>query len=370
MTAYDPKRTFQLEVLLDVPRKQPPELDASAHHLRRGQWGWLHCPLFVTLFQSWSDFLRGRDLENGWRIAFLAMLAIGGTVVFPVGKWAKAAEPSNRSGALADLADTLGTLEEQSYAAWKSRDKTFWTTFLSPQFIGWGRSGRLDKSAAARALSGEGCQIAGYRLTNKQVSRLTPNAAVLTHKTEVDGSCDGKQLAPASYTATVYVQEAGRWQAAFRAQSAIVDPMKATKPATSELWSGGLTRRDVATQTLLGREQAVWSAWKDRDARRIDALLSDPIQFIDIFGNHIGTRAEALKAWSGEGCDVKGFEISGAKATMFTPDVGVLTVRATADAKCFGQDVWPVWGSSVYVKRGKTWLWSFGINVLAGAGSG
>ena len=102
----------------------------------------------------------------------------------------------------------------------------------------------------------------------------------------------------------------------------------------------------------------------------IDALLGDPIQFIDIFGNHIATRPEALKAWSGEGCEVKSFDIGGAKATMFAPDFGVLTVRAITDGKCFGQDVWPIWGTSLYVKRGNTWLWSFGINVLAGAGSG
>jgi hypothetical protein len=53
---------------------------------------------------------------------------------------------------------------------------------------------------------------------------------------------------------------------------------------------------------------------------------------------------------------------------MFSPDFGILTLRATADAKCYGQSVWPVWGSSFYVKRRDNWLWSFGINILAGAG--
>jgi len=61
------------------------------------------------------------------------------------------------------------------------------------------------------------------------------------------------------------------------------------------------------------------------------------MQFIDIFGDHIATRAQALKAWSGEGCDVKSFEFSAAKATMFAPNFGVLTYRASYDAKCFGQ---------------------------------
>ena len=90
------------------------------------------------------------------------------------------------------------------------------------------------------------------------------------------------------------------------------------------------------------------------------------MQFIDIFGDHIATRAQALKAWSGEGCDVRSFEFSGAKATMFAPNFGVLTYRASYDAKCFGQDVWPIWGTSFYVKHGDAWMWSGGINVLAG----
>ena len=308
------------------------------------------------------------DIDS--RKIFSAMLAIGGTVALYACGCAQAAGRSNGSNAAQDLAGKLGTLEERSYAAWKSGDTKFWTRFLSEKFVGWGRSGRLDKSAAKRVLSGAGCQIDSYSLTEQQVSQLTPNAAVLTHKTEVNGTCDGEQLAPAFYTATVYVREAGQWKLAFRAQSAIVDPMKATKPAASDLWTGGPTLGDASTRTLLGREQAVWSAWKDHDAKRIDALLGDPIQFIDIFGDHIATRPEVLKAWSGEGCDVKSFDIGGAKATMFAPDFGVLTLRATTHGKCFGQDVWPIWGTSLYVKRGNTWLWSFGINVLAGSGSG
>ena len=308
-------------------------------------------------------------MDTVCRTTFSAKLAICGILaVFTCG-YAQAAGRSNESSAAQDLAAKLGTLEEGSYVAWKSGDTKFWVTFLSDKFVGWGRSGRLDKKAAMRVLSGSGCQIGSYRLTDNQVSQLTPTAAVLTHKTEVNGTCDGEQLSPASYTATVYVREAGQWKAAFRAQSGILDPMKATKPAAGDLWTGGPTRRDASTQTLLIREQAVWSAWKDRDAKRIDALLGASIQFIDIFGNHIATRPEVLKAWSGEGCDVKSFDIGGAKATMFSPDFGILTVRATTHGKCFGQDVWPIWGTSLYVRRGKTWLWSFGINVLAGAGS-
>ncbi len=279
---------------------------------------------------------------------------------------AKAAEPPEGT---ADLAQLLGALETQSYEAWKSKDTRFWSTFLSDKFVGWGAPGRLDKAAAAQAFSGADCQIVSAKISNLQLSRLQHDAAVLTHKTEVEGVCGGEQLASARYTATAYVHEGRRWKAIFRAESAIVDPLKATKPVNSEGWNGGPISGDARTQALIVRERALWSAWKDRDAKRLATLTAPELQFIDIFGDHIATRAETLKAWSGEGCDVKSFDLTSAKATMFTPTFGILTLRATVDGACFGQPVWPVWGSSFYVKRGNAWVWSFGINVLAGAGT-
>ena len=309
----------------------------------------------------------GEQMATVWHKTFLAGLAACGVAVLPAGGYPRVADEGGQSRTAGDLNNQLVVLEEQSYAAWKSGDLNSWAALLSDKFVGWGRTGRVNKSAAKLALKEAKCKIGSYRLADQQLSQLTPNAAVLTHRTEATGTCGGKQLGPASYTATVYVREAGEWKIAFRAQSAIVDPMKAAKPAASELWTGGRTRSDVLTQTLLAREQAVWNAWKDHDAKRIDALLGDSIQFIDIFGDHIGTREETLKTWSGEGCDVKSFDIDGAKATMFAPDFGILTVRATTHGTCFGQDVWPIWGTTLYVKRGNAWLWTFGINVLAGA---
>jgi hypothetical protein len=127
------------------------------------------------------------------------------------------------------------------------------------------------------------------------------------------------------------------WTSSIRAQSAIVDPMKAVRPAASALWTDGPTLGDADTQSLLGREQLMVSAWKDHDAGRMDRFFFGPeMQFIDIFGDHIATRAQALKAWSGEGCDVKSFEFSGAKATMFAPNF------RRADLPCLirGQVLW------------------------------
>ena len=141
--------------------------------------------------------------------------------------------------------------------------------------------------------------------------------------------------------------------------------MKAVKPARSEVWASGATRLGWATQDILARENTMVDAWKDHDAVRLDKFFGPEIQFTDIFGNHVGSRAKARKLWSGKGCAITSFKVSGATATMLAPEFGFLTYRAAYVGNCFGQDVWPVWGTAFYVKRGD-WIWSSGINVLAG----
>lgn len=185
----------------------------------------------------------------------------------------------------------------------------------------------------------------------------------------VDGSCSGKRIPKASWTATAYVLGGTQWKAVFRAASPIVDPTDLPRQTDDAISADRTGSHDANTEAMLSREQALWSAWKDRDGKRLDALLQHEVQFIDIFGTHLGTRLEALSAWSGRGCDVKNFELANARATMLTPDFGILTLHATVDGTCFGQPVIPVWTSSFYVRHGNTWVWSFGINIPAHTGS-
>lgn len=53
---------------------------------------------------------------------------------------------------------------------------------------------------------------------------------------------------------------------------------------------------------------------------------------------------------------------------MLAPDSGVLTYLGVFDGKCFSRELWPIWVTASYVKRGDAWLWSSGINVLADTG--
>ena len=264
----------------------------------------------------------------------------------------------------------LLSLETRAYEAWKSRDAKFWETFLSDKFVGWGSSGRLDKASATKEYIGADCEIESYAISDVQVSPLGADAALITHKVTVNGTCTEQRNPPGSWAATAYVREGNQWKAAFHAQAAIVDP--AAPPAKPVGQQAGneqkQTRpagRNALTDTLLPMEKAIWEAWKDHDAKRLDGLTATKMQFINIFGIHLATKAEALKNWSGQGCDVMTIDLTDAAATMSSPTVGLLTFHASADGTCFGQKVGPVWGSSIYVKDGDTWKWTFGINLPA-----
>ncbi len=125
----------------------------------------------------------------------------------------------------------LITLEKSAYEAWKTKDAKFWATFLSDKFVGWGSSGKLDKASATKEYTGADCEIKSYALSDEQLSSLAKDAALITYKATVDGTCGGQQLPTNSRAAAIYVRDDGKWKLAFHAQAAIVDP-KATPAKT------------------------------------------------------------------------------------------------------------------------------------------
>lgn len=87
--------------------------------------------------------------------------------------------------------------------------------------------------------------------------------------------------------------------------------------------------------------------------------------FINIFGTYLATKADALKKWPGGECDAKRVGVTDAVGAMLSPTIGILTFNATADGTCCGQKIGPIWGSSVDIRTGGAWKWTFGINVPA-----
>ena len=202
---------------------------------------------------------------------------------------------------------------------------------------------------------------------------LGNDAALITYKTTVDGTCGGQKVPANSWAAGVYVRDGDKWKGAFHAEAPVVDPKAAPAKAVDKKEApredeAKPADRDAGTDAMLAVEKAVWEAWKAHDAKKLEDLTARDISFINIFGTYFATKADALKDWTGAGCDAKSVSVTDAAGTMLSPTVGILTFKGAADGTCFGQKVGPIWGTSVYVKDGDAWKWTFGINLPAGRG--
>jgi hypothetical protein len=283
---------------------------------------------------------------------------------------ANAPDTAEKKASAAPAKDALVTLEKSAYEAWKSKDAKFWSTFLSEKFVGYGSSGKLDKASARQEYIGAGCEIKSYDLSAEQMRLLGKGAALITDKRTVDGTCGGQKVPANSWAASVYVREGDQWKGAFHAESAIVDPTAAAgKPTANQeapkAHEAKYTAGDAGTEAMLAVERTVWEDWRAHDVNKLEKLTARDISFINIFGTYFATKAEALKDWSGTGCDVQRISITDAAGTMLSPTVGILTFTGTADGTCYGQVPGAIWGTSVYVKEGNAWKWSFGINTPA-----
>jgi len=283
---------------------------------------------------------------------------------------ANADDTPERSASAGPTKVALITLEKSAYEAWKSKNAKFWVTFLSDKFVGWGSFGKLDKASATKEYTGAGCEIKSYALSDEQLSSLGKDAALITYKATVDGTCGEQRFPTNSRAAAIYVRDDGKWERAFHARAAIVDPKAILAKSVDRQQAlnednGQPTNRDVRTDAMLEPEGAVWEAWRAHDAKKLADLTARDISFINIFGVYLATKTDAMQDWSGTYCEVKSVSLTDAAGTMLSPTVSILTFKAGADGTCYGQKVGPVWGTSVYVKYGDVWKWTFGINLPA-----
>ncbi|MGD9628833.1 MAG: nuclear transport factor 2 family protein [Pyrinomonadaceae bacterium] len=277
---------------------------------------------------------------------------------------ANAANAPAKPAAAPPAKDALMAVETKAWQAWKAKDGKFFEGYLAENAIGMGNGGRSDKAANIKRISDPSCDVRDVSFSDEQLRLLGADAALLTYKANQDAKCGGKALPAAVRAATILVGTGDNWKAAFHAEAAVVDP-KAVAANVSPKGEQKPAATDTLTVALLPAEKALWEAWKDHDAKRIEELTTDDVSFINIFGTYFPTRAEALKDWTSPGCDVKSVSVTDAAAISLSPDAAVLTFKGGADGTCFGQAVGPIWGTSIYVKDGDKWKWTFGINLPA-----
>ena len=110
----------------------------------------------------------------------------------------------------------------------------------------------------------------------------------------------------------------------------------------------------TAANSIIGAEQQFWEALKNKDAKFLDANVSDDLVTISMFG--VLGKAAVIDLFSKMPCEVKSVTLTDFKVTFFTSETAFVTFKGATDGTCAGKAVPTVWASAVYVKRHDRWL--------------
>jgi hypothetical protein len=295
--------------------------------------------------------------------------------------------------AAAPTVDALMAFEKQANEAYVKGDSKFFEGMLSDKFVILTGSGqRMDKAATVKMIAGVKCDIKSMDLTEPAMSMIDADTYALSYKATWDGTCDGPDGKPMKVpspvrSASIWVRSGDKWQAVFHGENLIVDPTNPVAPAApakkeeakkddrtaansntaANTAAPARATPDANTDALVKVELALWEAWKEHDAKKLDDLMAKDVSFVNIFGTYLATRADAMKDWTGAGCEVKSVSVTDGFATALSPTVEMLTRKGTADGTCGGQNVGgtDIWGVSIYVKDGDAWKFAFGMNLSA-----
>jgi len=300
--------------------------------------------------------------------------------------------------AAAPTVDALMALDRQANEAHAKGDSKFFEGILSDKFVILAGDGqRMNKAATVKMIAGVKCDIKSMDLTEPAMSMIDADTYALSYKATWDGTCNGPDGKPVKVpgpvrSASIWVRSGDKWQAVFHGENLIVDPTKPAAPTApnnkekpkqdvktaassntpaNTAAAPARATRDVNTgantDALVKIELALWEAWKEHDAKKLDDLMAKDVSFVNIFGTYLATRADAMKDWTGNGCEIKSVSVSDGFATALSPTVEMLTRKGTADGTCGGQEVGgtDIWGVSIYVKDGDAWKFAFGMNLAA-----
>src|SRR5688500_3291245 len=210
--------------------------------------------------------------------------------------------------------ETLKALETRAFDAYTNKDGSYFEGFLTDKFFASSSGRRLDKSAMIKMITGHKCDIKSFLFSDEKLTNVGAATAIITMKVTPEGTCDGQTLAP-FISGSLYVRDGTEWKGAWHGEVTIVDP-KAPPPAKT-------ARKDVEnepirsmpdseTRELAAIERSVWEAWMNRDGPMLNNLTARELAFVNIFGGYFTNRADTLKNWTENPCEIKSVDIADA----------------------------------------------------------
>lgn len=276
--------------------------------------------------------------------------------------------------------DALLEMDRLGNEAWAKGDASYFENLLADNFVSFFGGKRGNKGDELRLIPENKCAIKTWTLDESQMLLIDPDTAVVTYKSNIDGTCGGNVLPSPLRTATVWVRSGDTWKSAYHNSTPIVDPATlvpqpakpVAKPAEKPIPAKTIDPNkpnekrpevvaDQFTELIVGFERQIWEAWKARDAAKLGALMANEVSFVDGSGNYFGSKDAVVSAWLGPKCEIASFDLGSPSVSLITPNVALMTFRGTAVGTCDGQKIPPFAETAIYKQEGSTWKLVFGF---------
>ncbi|HEY3103254.1 MAG TPA: nuclear transport factor 2 family protein [Pyrinomonadaceae bacterium] len=127
---------------------------------------------------------------------------------------------------------------------------------------------------------------------------------------------------------------------------------QATPSPSPKPYAPRVTKAQLQKQ-LSEMETALWTAWKNKDAKPFETHLASDSVMVGEEG--VGAKNDIVKMMASMPCDVKSFMLTDWKLTKLGASTALITYKGAAEGTCGGQAIPTTWASSLWVKRKGTW---------------
>lgn len=257
--------------------------------------------------------------------------------------------------AAAPTKEALMALEKSAWEAWKNKDAKFWDDFLADNFVGYGQTGKVDKASGSKEYAGAECDVKSVEFSDDTMTPMGADAAFITYKVTVDGTCAGQKLPATQWAVGVYVRDGDKWKGAFHADAAAADanaPAPAAAPAAADSKEEA-AKPDAATDALFAIEKKAWDDWKAGSKEGLEAFAGKNLVSLSPSDGWT-PRDVTLKRWA-EPCEIKSVTLANPASVSYGADYALLTFETTVDGSCGDQKVPNEYGATIYAKEDGAW---------------
>ncbi len=305
--------------------------------------------------------------------------------------------------AAAPTVEALFDMDKKANEAWIKGDKAHFEGMLSDKFVSMEQGKRTGRADVLGMIGSFKCDVKSWNLEDPKMSKINDDTYAISYKGTFDGSCtgpDGKAMKLPSpiRAASVWVREGDKWKGAFHGETLIIDPKappaqpakaedKKEEPKTGDNAATTADNKKAETKSddkaasnsnaaaaaptkptpsantdaLVKAHTAGWEAFKAKDAKVFEGMLTSNFAYVDPIGNYVSGKAEAIKMWT-ETMKCEGITkvaVTDGFASALSPTVEILTLKGTADGTCDGQKNGDLHQAGVYVKEGDAWKLAF-----------